>query len=225
MGNNPDSPDPEDLIVLYDVWLYDITTNRWTPGVPPAPNERSLPPVPRARYAHLSAVTADTLYIIGGQDINNVWLDDVCGFNLKARAWVSRRPYPRHCGTYRSVAVAPTLAVQFPDTDFHQSQLGMPGTRFQPDNVTSDVDNNGGNGFTDLDKFVHLPYSTTPPPNEPSDIYLYSNYNVSMPPTCLAPSVAHVYVVSSPTSSGNSRSFPLSLAEMSTLQSRTAPVI
>jgi hypothetical protein len=182
MGNNPDSPDPEDLIVLYDVWLYDTLTNRWKPGVPPpVPGER-LPAVPRARYAHLSAVTSDTLFIIGGQDIHNVWLDDVCGFNLKTRAWVSRRAYPRHCGTYRSVAVAPTISIQFPENEVQPPPWGQPGTRFQPDGESSNIDNNGGNGFTPAAKFVHLPYSTSPLPDQPSDIYLYSNYNVSAVP-------------------------------------------
>jgi hypothetical protein len=178
MGNNPDSPDPEDLIVLHDVWLYDITTNRWSPGVPPVgPGER-LPPVPRARYAHLSAVTANTLYIIGGQDINNVWLDDVCGFDLQKRAWVLRRAYPRHCGTYRSVAVAPILSVVSPETKPAElSSLGTPGNRFQSDGTTAKPVNGA---FTETERLIHQPYSTEPPPEQPSDIFLYSNYNVSL---------------------------------------------
>jgi hypothetical protein len=176
MGNNPESPDPEDLIVLNDVWLYDIASNRWTPGANGGDRGGFSP---RARYAHLSAVTADRLYIIGGQDINNVWLDDVCGLDLRARAWISRRPYPRHCGTYRSVAVAPTLSVVIPSESqtpaLVTSSLGPPGTRFQEDGAVAP----GINGaHTDPNSFTHLPYSTDPPPNQPSDIFLYSNYNV-----------------------------------------------
>jgi leucine-zipper-like transcriptional regulator 1 len=162
MGNNPDSPDPEDLVVLGDVWLYDITTSRWRMGALPNP-ALNLGQAPMARYAHLSAVAGNMLYIIGGQDINNVWLDDVCAYDLKNAAWVSRRAYPRHCGTYRSVAVAPTQAVITPKTE---------------DAGDVAFDNRSPDKATAPESLIHLPYSATPPEDAPSDIYLYSNYNV-----------------------------------------------
>jgi hypothetical protein len=171
MGNNPDSMDPEDLIVLNDVWLYDITTGRWHSGLPTPGSDRFLP---RARYAHLSAITSDTLFVIGGQDINNVWLDEVCAYDLKRRSWVSRRAYPRHCGTYRSIAVAPQLSVVSPQAQMGISAWGAPGTRFSSDGVQPPSQES----YTASESFTPLSYSTPPPPDAPSDIYLYSNYNV-----------------------------------------------
>jgi hypothetical protein len=171
MGNNPDSLDPEDLIVLNDVWLYDIPTGRWRSGAPVPGSDRFQP---RARYAHLSSITADTLYVIGGQDINNVWLDEVCAYDIKKRSWVSRRAYPRHCGTYRSIAVAPQLSVVTPQTQMDSSAWGTSGTRFS----TADAPPRTEASQTAPENFVHLSYSTPPPPDAPSDIYLYSNYNV-----------------------------------------------
>ncbi|ESK95732.1 regulatory protein ral2 [Moniliophthora roreri MCA 2997] len=174
MSNQPDSPNPDELCVLNDVRFFDLTTRHWIPASQfPAPVSETF--VPRARYAHLSSVTADRLFIIGGQDFFNTWLDDVCVYDLLGKTWVQRRDYPRHCGTYRSVAVSSNLCVRRPQDEQSDTQaeanLGPPGTRFHQ----------SGNAvlaeFTSSDSLVHLPYSTTPTEDYPSDIYLYSNYN------------------------------------------------
>jgi leucine-zipper-like transcriptional regulator 1 len=170
MGNKPDGANPEDLIVLNDVRIFDIYTGRWLSHHGP-----ELPSViqPKARYAHLSSVSGDRLFIIGGQDINNVWLDDVYIFDLKAKQWVHRRDYQRHCGTYRSVAVAADLRVRMPQEELRgqPSTLGPPGKRFTKD------DQKFNKEFTPSESLVHLPYSTKPTDEYPNDIYLYSNYN------------------------------------------------
>ncbi|KAG6836144.1 hypothetical protein H0H93_010977 [Arthromyces matolae] len=175
MSNQPDSINPEELCVLNDVRFFDIETQHWLPASTssaPAPDHL----VPRARYAHLSSVTADRLFIIGGQDFNNTWLDDVCVYDLVSNTWVLRRDYPRHCGTYRSVAVSSNTTVRFPQEELRNSQsastLGPPGQRFGPDNGSSP-----NTEFTSSNSLKHLPYSAPPTEEYPSDIYLYSNYN------------------------------------------------
>lgn len=173
MGINPHSVDPEDLIVLNDVWIYDIPAGRWRVGqaLPVSGSSAPSVPLPRARYAHLSSITGSMLFVIGGQDINNSWLDDVCTYDLAADTWVARRPYPRHCGTYRSVAVAPQLSVRAPPPT-GATLPGAPGTRFTKEGAPPDA------SLTASSSLMHQPYSCVPPDNEPCDLYLYSNYNV-----------------------------------------------
>ncbi|GLB38527.1 putative kelch motif containing protein [Lyophyllum shimeji] len=175
MSNQPDSINPDELCVLNDVRFFDVATRHWLPATQsPVPVPENL--VPRARYAHLSSVTADRLFIIGGQDFNNTWLDDVCVYDLVGRTWVQRRDYPRHCGTYRSVAVSSDIVVRLPQEEMRNSQsastLGPPGQRFGPDKGPTPAQD-----FTPAESLIHLPYSAPPSEDHPSDIYLYSNYN------------------------------------------------
>ncbi|KAF8644403.1 hypothetical protein AX16_008464 [Volvariella volvacea WC 439] len=179
MSNQPESQNPDELCVLNDVRFFDLATRRWLPHNPypslSVPVSDSL--VPRARYAHLSSVTADRLFIIGGQDFHNNWLDDICVYDLLGKTWVQRREYPRHCGTYRSVAVASNMTVRVPQDETSTSQasstLGVPGQRFTE---TSNPTQSSGH-FTASENLTHLPYSAPPTEEHPSDIYLYSNYN------------------------------------------------
>ncbi|EJC99052.1 galactose oxidase [Fomitiporia mediterranea MF3/22] len=197
MGHKPDAASSDDLVVLNDVRFLDITTFRWLPAEPRSPatdgtaadpidpvtttNDNRNDFVPRARYAHLSAVSGARLYIVGGQDLQNAWLDDVCVYDLKAHRWAARRPYPRHAGTYRSVAVAAQLRVRDPAREGGEdrtaqnsaSSLGPPGGRFNVDKRPP----SGKGDYTSSDKLVHLPYSTEPTDEFPNDIFLYSNYN------------------------------------------------
>ncbi|KAG6868625.1 hypothetical protein C0993_000215 [Termitomyces sp. T159_Od127] len=174
MSNQPDSINPEDLCVLNDVRFFDITNRRWLPVSQSIPVPEQLSP--RARYAHLSSVTAGRLFIIGGQDFNNTWLDDVCVYDLVSNAWILRRDYPRHCGTYRSVAVSSHTTVRFPMEEMRASHststLGPPGQRFGRDRSA-----NPATEFTPSEALTHLPYSAPPSEEHPCDIYLYSNYN------------------------------------------------
>lgn len=182
MSAHPDSPSPEELCVLNDVRFFDLASRHWLPSSQ-LPTPVSDSNVPRARYAHLSSVSADRLFIIGGQDFFNTWLDDVCVFDLLAKVWVQRRDYPRHCGTYRSVAVSSSLCVRLPSEEIRNtptpSTLGPPGTRFQHDKIPSPSAE-----FTSSESLNHLPYSTAPSEDHPSDIYLYSNYNVRPSSVC-----------------------------------------
>jgi hypothetical protein len=51
--------------------------------------------------------------------------------------------------------------------------LGPPGQRFGPD-----MDSPSSPEFTTTESLIHQPYSAPPSDDHPSDIYLYSNYNV-----------------------------------------------
>lgn len=174
MAIKPQSDNPEDLCVLNDVRLFDLNTRHWLPAAP-IPADSSL--VPNARYAHLSSVTADRLFIIGGQDLANVWLDDVYIFDLVSKTWIQRRDYPRHCGTYRSVAVTADQRVRLPQDELRGAQtsalLGQPGTRFNIDKKAPAAPN-----ATQSEALIHLPYSAAPTDDFPCDIFLFSNYNV-----------------------------------------------
>ena len=173
MSSQPDSNNPDEHCVLNDVRFYDLSTKHWLPASPgsllPGPFS------PRSRYAHLSSVTADRLFIIGGQDFFNTWLDDVCIFDLVSQSWVQRRDYPRHCGTYRSLAVSSTTVVRSPQDESHSAlTLGPAGSRFKPSKPPSIPPDD----ITSSESLIHLPYSVSPTEDHPCDIYLYSNYNV-----------------------------------------------
>ncbi|KAF8555731.1 galactose oxidase [Imleria badia] len=179
MGNAPNSSNTEDLCVLNDIRFLDLLTMHWLPasstnGLSPDAPADAL--VPKPRYAHLSSVTADRLFIIGGQDLSNVWLDDVYVYDLLGKAWVQRRNFPHHCGTYRSVAVSANLRVRLPQEESRATDntaiLGSPGTRFRSDKASPSYQE-----FTPTESLVHLPYSASPTDDFPNDIYLYSNYN------------------------------------------------
>lgn len=185
MGHKPDSSVADDLCVLNDVRYFDLTTRRWLPAAGKSTlngNSRTDLQnafVPRARYAHLSSVTANRLFVIGGQDLNNLWLDDVCVFDLVSHVWIHRREYPRHSGTYRSVAVSADLRVRFPSEEaksaVHKtSSIGPLGSRFKVEKRPS----SSKGDYTSTEKLIHLPYSAEPTDDFPNDIYLYSNYNV-----------------------------------------------
>ncbi|KAJ4481981.1 hypothetical protein J3R30DRAFT_3285643 [Lentinula aciculospora] len=174
MSSEPNSPNPDELCVLSDVRFFDLNTRHWIPQSQfPVSLPNSL--MPRARYAHLSSVTADRLFIIGGQDFYNTWLDDICVYDLLGKTWVQQRDYPRHCGTYRSVAVSSSLCVRLPQEEVRASQtltnLGPPGTRFRNNAAANSAD------YTSSESLTHIPYSATPTDDHPANIHLYSNYN------------------------------------------------
>lgn len=152
-------------------WLPASSTNGISSDTP------AEPLVPKPRYAHLSSVTADRLFIIGGQDLSNVWLDDVYVYDLLGKAWVQRKNYPHHCGTYRSVAVSASQRVRLPQEEAGATNsdaiLGSPGMRFRSDKSSPALQD-----CTSTESLTHLPYSASPTDDFPNDIYLYSNYNV-----------------------------------------------
>jgi hypothetical protein len=196
-------PTSEELCVLSDVRLFSLSTLSWLPVAPvqTASDDPANPvPTPRARYAHLSSVTASKLFIIGGQDLSNVWLDDIHVYDLPSATWVMWRAYPRHCGTYRSVAVCAARRVRAPMDELKAGNgsgspppqgyqfLGPVGARFASGSNVVRAGNTAAidtapDGPTPTKELVHLPYSCEPTDEFPNDIYLYSNYNVRSLPT------------------------------------------
>lgn len=173
MGLKPEADDnTEDLCVLNDVCFYDIPARRW---MPPSwsINENPLVPPPKPRYAHLSSVSGDRLFIIGGQDLDSVWLDDVYIYDLSSRTWILKRGYPRHCGTYRSVAVSADLRVHLPQEEDRNTSPGHGTPLFSAGKSPAPT------SLTSRDALIHLPYSSQPTDEFPNEIFLYSNYNVS----------------------------------------------
>lgn len=169
MGYKTTDQAQDSLCVLNDVCFYSLAESRWLPAGdvrPSSPAPESL--IPRARYAHLSSVSSDMLFIIGGQDLSNGWLDDIHVYDLRFRSWVHRSDYPRHCGTYRSVALASNLRVR--DTNNESTHDPVP--RFREDSALSVLP------VTAPDSLIDLSYSTLPTSDFPSEIFLYSNYNV-----------------------------------------------
>jgi hypothetical protein len=203
MGYASSPNTPEDLCVLSDVRLYSLADACWL-AAPPTPSsattlgpDLALDPTlsggpdseltPRARYAHLSAVSANHLYIIGGQDMSNAWLDDIHVFDLPTRAWVSRVPYPRHCGTYRSVAVCAPERVVNPPRVFANIHDDGPGNQ---------------------DELVELPFTADATPECPNNIYLYSNHNVRLLPMAIVCLVGHTGFSSQMSNASSKHSIP-----------------
>jgi len=178
MSKRPESQNPEELCVLNDVRFFDLKAGRWLPQ-DPAPSSIRKDFIPRSRYAHVSSVTTDRLFIIGGQDFSNTWMDDICVYDLKKRAWVQRRNYPRHCGTYRSVAMSSPVVARSPQEEVHAgyatSTLNQAGSKFFRSKSNPEV---GHCETTPSSNLVHLPFSSPPNDDHPSEIYLYSNHNV-----------------------------------------------
>lgn len=173
MGLKPEADDStEDLCVLNDVCFYDIPARRWmSPSWSLNENPIILPPKPR--YAHLSSISRDKLFIIGGQDLDSVWLDDVYIYDLATRTWILKRDYPRHCGTYRSVAVSADLRVHLPQEEVRNHSPRPEGPLFRAGKSQSSAPPS----LTSRDSLIHLPYSTQPTDDFPNEIFLYSNYN------------------------------------------------
>ncbi|KAF9968595.1 hypothetical protein BGZ70_001725 [Mortierella alpina] len=92
---------PQDLVVFDDVKILDLELLQWRQVQIP-----SSPHAPKPRYAHLSSISGSKLVIIGGQDINNQYIEGVCVLDLDSLQWVASMDFEKHCGSYRSIAVS-----------------------------------------------------------------------------------------------------------------------
>ncbi|GAN06271.1 galactose oxidase [Mucor ambiguus] len=94
----------EELVALDDLVFLNIQTMRW--------EYHSFPDeavIPSPRYAHVSSLTRDKLIVIGGQDVNNQYLQDIHIFDIKKGLWCAPLSSRQHqYGAYRSAAVAVT---------------------------------------------------------------------------------------------------------------------
>ena len=154
-----DAKVPGGLRLLDDVWLFDLETQRWLAFK----DHRMSPRSPGGRYGHLASITADQLFVIGGQSLDNTWVDQVNVFHIPSDEWVIRRDYHRHCSTHRSLAVTAEKHLHTPRRPHRISASG------EPQASAAILDNS----------LVHLPYSADPTDDAPCDIFLYNNFNVS----------------------------------------------
>ncbi|KAF5353073.1 hypothetical protein D9758_008752 [Tetrapyrgos nigripes] len=103
MGDQPFSS--SEFCTLSDVRFFDLGTRRWLPIIQSSPSAPQVS-IPQARYAHISSVISNQLVIIGGQDLDNNWLEDICVYNLSTRTWKERRQISGCFGAYRSLAAS-----------------------------------------------------------------------------------------------------------------------
>jgi leucine-zipper-like transcriptional regulator 1 len=152
------SGDQGELCVLNDIRFFDLTAQRW---VAHSPCSFSAQP-PSPRYAHISSVSASKLFIIGGQGLDNVCNDDIHVYDLASRDWVLQRRHPLQCSTYRGIAVTAQNHVE-------QTRGPRP-----PKSATKSARLD----FTLPESLIHLPYSTEPTDEHPSDIIVFNNHSV-----------------------------------------------
>lgn len=135
-SSSPSAQDgsPE-VTVMSDVHIYDVATKKWTfIPTPDAPQGRyahcaCILPSSAAFSSHRASLSAlqhnpstganegriginidgtggAEMIIVGGQDGNNHYIEQISVFNLRSLKWTSTQPLGKQCGAYRSV-VAP----------------------------------------------------------------------------------------------------------------------
>ncbi|KAF9187549.1 hypothetical protein BGZ50_001896 [Haplosporangium sp. Z 11] len=92
---------PHDLVVFNDIKILDLDLLQWRQVRIP-----SSPHAPKPRYAHLSSISGSKLVVIGGQNINNQYIEEVNVLDLDSLQWVASMAFEKHCGSYRSIAVS-----------------------------------------------------------------------------------------------------------------------
>ncbi|KTW25765.1 hypothetical protein T552_03378 [Pneumocystis carinii B80] len=94
LSKNPDKP----YCVLDDIVVFDLQFGKWKKIMV------SSSYFPKPRYAHLSVINMNFLVIIGGQDLENNYIEEANCFDLNTHVWSSSFVFNKHCGLYRSVA-------------------------------------------------------------------------------------------------------------------------
>lgn len=171
--NGGSSSDPN-LSVLSDLLIYDTVSKEWST---PETRVRDGVEPPLPRYAHLSATSNGCLVILGGQDVLNQYIEQMCCLELESMTYVQSSEWKGHAGTYRSVAVSRQLSVH-------------PGGASKRDRASSTFEDRVGrlsisNDDADfrsstevhsqVDESLQLPYTAPATAEEP--VYTYTNYN------------------------------------------------
>lgn len=168
-----------ELCVVNEVVAFDLQKREWdlnfasdanhvVPAGPEGEEEEDFM-LPEARYAHLSSITADSLVIIGGQDMANQYVEEINVLNLRTKRWVIRQAFPKQRGSYRSLAVEPLWTVEDGELGGQEVRAGQSASTDPQASLLSP--NN-----------IHLlPISSrkslqdgTP---KPLPVYVYTNYN------------------------------------------------
>jgi leucine-zipper-like transcriptional regulator 1 len=177
--------------LLNDIQIFDMTASRWLSPHTLNAGFADLVETPRPRHSHLSIISSDCLFVVGGEESNNTWLDDIHVYDLTEHAWIQAWRFPRPSGTYLNVVACAEHYV-------HLSNDGLPGNIGSPQWTPSLISGRTSpasslpspltiGSVTYLDNGAdvsissppcHLPYSAEPSDEFPCDIYMYSNYNV-----------------------------------------------
>lgn len=101
------SPTPT-LVGLSDLFFFHIPSSTWRLPNPSPTSSSAFVPV--QRYAHISAVTANRLLIVGGQDVKADYLQNIGVFDLQKEEWIASQGMGggrvEERGMYRSACCA-----------------------------------------------------------------------------------------------------------------------
>ncbi|KAJ2754689.1 hypothetical protein GGI19_002216 [Coemansia pectinata] len=91
--------------LLGDVAVFDTQSERWV-SISALHSDESVgdvvAPPPSPRYAHLATLFGSRLLIVGGQDLDEQYVEELNVFDLASGRWVLRSAFPRAVGLYRS---------------------------------------------------------------------------------------------------------------------------
>ncbi|KAK7052516.1 hypothetical protein R3P38DRAFT_2502440 [Favolaschia claudopus] len=108
--------------VLNDVRLFNLTTRRWLR--PSRIFHAST--VPKARHLHLSCISVDKLFVLGGKDSSGDELEEVCVYDLVKKEWIQIQPQlPKLKATCALVATSQWY-VRTPPQDIDHPDTPMP---------------------------------------------------------------------------------------------------
>lgn len=158
------------LSTLSDVFTWDTIRRVWEF---PTPTCRAGVVAPGARFAHISAMTCTgtppragfsregvrrtaRMSIIGGQDADSKYVQNVCCLDLDSWCWVQNELYGKRAGSYRSLAVGATMSVR-------KGKKVARGDGWVDDGV--------GAGWR------QLAYSVEPTSDRPEPVLVFSNAN------------------------------------------------
>lgn len=160
----------ESLCVLNEVLVFDLATMTWDPDClrGGATSITSSPPL--ARYAHLSALNGDCLVIIGGQNLSNKYIEEINVLDLTRMEWTLKHPLRRQCGSYRSLAVSPSMVID--------EGKAMPESKSSVAAGKAKASDAAEEATPALPRLSTLPMSRgVLEGQDPACTYLYSNFN------------------------------------------------
>jgi hypothetical protein len=166
------APDPN-LSVLSDLLIYDTIAHTW--ASPQTGLRKGVEP-PLPRYAHLSAISNECLVILGGQDILNQYIEQLCCLELGTMTYVQRSNWKGHAGTYRSVAVARQLSIHPGGSSKRNEDSYLAGRAGRMSMSSSEGGySTGAEVHSQLDQSLQLPYTMPATTEEP--VYTFTNHN------------------------------------------------
>ncbi|KAI8064679.1 hypothetical protein BC940DRAFT_369014 [Gongronella butleri] len=171
LSSNKD--DMDGLSVLDDLAILDIDTMTWRrPMIHPSLF------APRARYAHLAEVMDDRLIVIGGQDGNNSYLQELNILDLHSWEWVQVKDIEKQVGAYRSIAISTPPGTRLPSAI--KDNLAAAAAAAADDyhhQGTGNANSNGNNNAASAAAAAAAAAAAVAAADEPNPIYLYTNYN------------------------------------------------